>query len=184
MRPLLLLVLLLGGCASMVIGPGPVQVIGLQTSTTLSWTPLYNSSNYGRWTIDGALLNDLTFRRIEDGRLLSGQRPSKSQLETMPVFRSTMDDSGIRDLIVDEYRRLGAVDPQWTDLRPAALAGSDGIRFELRFSSRDGLIYRSLHLAAKREGTLYWVAFDAPAEHYWDLQVAEVESIMAGLHSR
>jgi hypothetical protein len=178
--PLALLLALLAGCSSPLIKPGTQTVDGLQLDTPLAWSELgYRGQRL--WTRDGASLNALRiYTDIEPGEhvfraQLRGERDEGAR------FRAGLSSIEIAELIVEGLRGSGLANVEARDLRPATLNGRSAFRAELSFDSSAGLHYRGLLLAEGEDGSLSFLLFTAPAEHYFERDRATVEKIFASL---
>jgi hypothetical protein len=172
--------LLLIGCSSPLISPGPQTVDGLHLQTPLSWTDLGHSGQR-LWTRDGMLLNALRiYTDIEPGEHVFRAR-LRGEKDEGARFRTGLTTLEIAELVVEALRSSGLVNVAASDLRPAHLNGKDGFRAELRFDSSAGLHYRGLLLAEGGDGSLSYLLFTAPAEFYFERDRPAVEAIFSSL---
>jgi hypothetical protein len=170
----------LAGCSSPLIRPGPQTVDGLDLDTPLSWSDLgYRGERL--WTRDGASLNALRiYTDIEPGEHVFRARLRGEQDEGAR-FRAGLGNIEISELIVEGLRGSGLLNVAARELRPATLNGRAGFRAELAFDTSAGLRYRGLLLAEGEDGSLSFLMYTAPAEHYFERDRAAVESIFASL---
>jgi hypothetical protein len=175
-----LLLVLLAGCSSPLIKPGAQTVDGLALSTPLPWSDLgYRGQRL--WTRDGASLNALRiYTDIEPGEHVFRARLRGEQDEGAR-FRPGLSSIEIAELIVEGLRGSGLSNVAARDLRPATLNGRPGFRAELSFDSSAGLHYRGLLLAEGEDGSLSFLMYTAPAEHYFERDREAVESIFDSL---
>lgn len=179
---LLALALLLCGCtATNLVKAGPAQVArGIAVDTPVDWARFQaGASGIEWWTRDGLLLNRLQFGAgIEAGQHVFTRRKAPRRQPEGPYFQPGMDANAIQQLIVDAWRAGGFVDPVADGLRPARFGDVDGLRFEARMASTDGLVYRASVLAAESGRRLYYIIYLAPGEHYYERDLAHAERIL------
>ncbi len=175
---LLLLIALLAGCASPVIRPGRHSIDGLEVSTPVAWSA-QGKAGQRLWTRDGPLLNALRiFTDIAPGEPVFRGR-MRGPKDEGTRFRLGLGAVEIEELIVEALRAGGLRNVHATDLRPARLDGKPGLRSEISCDSSTGLHYRGLLLAEGEDGSLSFLLYLAPAEHYFDNGRAAVEKIFA-----
>lgn len=183
-RPALLLaLLLLAGCGSMLVQPGPRRVDGLQLDTPVSWTER-GSKGHRIWTRDGTALNALhLYTEIKPGEHVMRQRYGLKKDEGAR-FRAGLSAVEAQELIVDALRASGATDLKSEGLRPHLFAGETGFRFELSFANAQGLRYQAMAAGEVENGTMSWLIFLAPSGHYYERDRVHVEAILASLARR
>ena len=72
-----------------------------------------------------------------------------------------------------EYQRVQLVRP-----RPAAFGQGNGVRFDLTAQTKAGLDVKGTGVISEQGGKTYVLLYLAPAEHYFDATLAEVEAIL------
>lgn len=175
------LVLLLAGCANPLIKPGAQSIDGLALNTPVSWTD-YGMRGQRLWTRDGVLLNALRiYTDIQPGEHVFRARERNSKKDEGARFRSGLSAIEIQEVILEALRANGLANVNADELRPTTLAGRSGFRFRLSFDSSDGLHYRGLVLGEGEDGSLSYLIYTAPAEHYYEQIVGAVEAIFTSL---
>lgn len=184
LRPRLLLppvlALLLAACAGgqQLQKAGDANAFDMQLVSTLDWSRI-KRPRFEAWTIDGTDLNLL--------RIYSGVRANEHVFQTVrqknsrpdgPWFKPAMRPDEIRDVVLDALREEGAANVAGGDLRPHRFGGTDGLRFDFTMTSANGLDYRGTAAAAVRNGTLTLLLWYAPAEYYYDRDVAAVSRML------
>jgi hypothetical protein len=180
---------LLGACASeggTLQVAGGVDVFDLRLDTSLAWARIKDPLQHEEiWTIDGMALNSLSiFSGIEPGQhvfMLSHQRKSRPD---GPWFRAGMRPEEIRDIVVAAMQDQGMLNVATDRLRPQRFGGADGLRFEFSMASAGGLIYKGTVAAVERNGKLTLLLWKAPAEYYYDRDIAAVSRMLDGLQIR
>jgi hypothetical protein len=176
---------LLAGCAAITSAPpGPARVGGTEMTLGRQWSDVSilmpgRSKKVRVLSIDGPLLNRLY---VSDG-LSPGDyliRPVQKERPT-PMIRTDMTVTERIEFVTDsisamDYQRVEASRP-----RPAVLDGSPAVRFDISAKSQDGLDISGAALASEVRGMTYVVIYLAPAEHYFEATLGEVESIMASV---
>lgn len=180
---LALLLLALPGCVSDRVRPGEAVTLGELTLTSpLGWS----QRGYGReryWTIDGPALNSIAiFQNVREGEHLL-LLPRGRRRDEGAIFRAAMSEAEVQELFADALQALGLVNVSASGLRPAPFGSRPGFRFELSYDTPRGLTYRGLVLAEIDGGTLSYLVYDAPAEHYFERDVASVETLLGSLRT-
>lgn len=178
------LLLALPGCVSDRVRPGEAVTLGELTLTSpLGWS----QRGYGReryWTIDGPALNSIAiFQNVREGEHLL-LLPRGRRRDEGAIYRAAMSEAEVQELFADALQSLGLVNVSASGLRPAPFGSRPGFRFELRYDTPRGLTYRGLVLAEIDGGTLSYLVYDAPAEHYFERDLASVEALLASLQTR
>ncbi|MBK8067206.1 MAG: hypothetical protein IPK27_06160 [Rhodanobacteraceae bacterium] len=177
---LLALASALAGCGSPLVQPGPRDVDGLRLSTPVAWSDLGHRGER-LWTRDGIPLNALRiYADIKPGEHVFRAR-LRGERDEGARFRTGLSEIEIAELIVEGLRGSGLQNVEARALAPAKIGGDAGFRAELSFDNSAGLHYRGLLLGEGADGTLSFLMYTAPAEHYFERDRAAVESIFASL---
>lgn len=135
--------------------------------------------NAETWTLDGELLNDVTFYGgIEPGQPLVKERNKKR--DPLPKFSKSTLLVEIPELLEGTYRaykKIGVF--ELTETEPATFLGTQGVRFSYQFVDQDGLTRKGEAHAALIDGRLYMVTFDAPRLHYFDQTISDFRNLVA-----
>ncbi|HTQ14710.1 MAG TPA: hypothetical protein VMH86_12625 [Rhizomicrobium sp.] len=132
------------------------------------------------WTEDGAALDSLMFfTGIKPGEpLINANGVSKDELRT---YQAGMLPNDVMDLLATNFSKLSFQQIRTSNLRPAPFGSATGFRFDLTFSTKDGLNMRGTALAAQRGGKLDMILFIAPDEYYFGHYADTVEKIFASV---
>ena len=170
---------LLAACGGgRLVQPGTVEAGDIVVDTPLAWSR-FTFSRYQIWTIDGVPLNRLYFiSSVRNGEHVFLERRATKRRPDGPVYRTGMRPDEIRDLLLDAFSEGGAIGVASGELRPAHFGDRDGLRFEFQASTDTGLQYRGQALAAERGDTLAVVVWMAPAEFYYDRDIAGVTRLL------
>lgn len=178
----LLVPLLLSGCVAISRVPaGPMAVGKAEVTLGRDWSDISKimpgrPKNVRLLSHDGPMLNRLYLSdALSPGDVLI--RPTAKEKPT-PVIRAKMTSAERMEFVADsvaamDYQRVEIARP-----RPATFGGKTAVRFDLTARTSDGLDVRGTALTAEIEGKTYVVLYLAPAEHYFDADLAEVEAIM------
>jgi len=174
-------VLILSGCKqfSEVKPTGARKIAGnLKVEPAIHWNS-FSRNNNEVWTVDGTLLNALSFLTAIDDKksLLAEGTPGEP-----PVFKKGMREGDIVDLYEATliFRKFSQV--QTTGLRPAEVSGKPAFRFDFSAFDPQGLAKRGTVLGViDDDGRLNLVIYQAAKEHYYDLYIDKVEAIMASV---
>jgi hypothetical protein len=131
------------------------------------------------WTLNGPLLDDLTF--------VSGLPNTKRLIQTdsrdaqqVPKFHSDMTAPEIAAMIESAYRvRGGAVDFRTLSLAPRQFIGQPGFQLDYEHLDGDELWRKGRVVGAVIGGRLYMVMLDAARSHYFPDELKDFEAMVA-----
>lgn len=166
------------------IREGEVRKVGksdLEVTVVGDWNrstqrPTHESES---WTQNGVGLDDLGFYgSIKKGEALFRQRDKKK--DPLPKYDPAMLPTDIAEWFENSARNaLGSALFEVTAVRPAKLAGADGVEMDFAYASEgDNLERRGTARAATIGGRLYMISFDAPKLHYYEAGLGEALAIM------
>jgi hypothetical protein len=182
----LLACLALAACATVSSAPAGAMKVGTGYEVALGrdWSDISNimvgrTKKVRLLSIDGPLLNRLY---LTDG-LAPGDyliKPRAKEAPT-PVIRKDMSASEKLEFVTDsvaalDYQRVQLVRP-----RPAKLGQTSAVRFDLTAQTMSGLDVRGTGVIGEQGGKTYVVLYLAPAEHYFDATLPEVEAILGSV---
>ena len=175
------IVLMLGGCIQYTLVPvGEVSVKSIKTSTGMSWNK--SPFNFGPkttvWTADGESLDQIIFiHDIANGETLF---KNASKDVVMPHFSDAMLLHEIEDLLITSLTNLynGQITVESSNLRPTQFSDKNGIQFDLKYYSIDGLAIKGKAKAAVNDGKFYAIVYTAADLHYYGKYEAEVDAIL------
>ncbi|MFZ5719134.1 MAG: hypothetical protein ACOY5Y_06665 [Pseudomonadota bacterium] len=185
LRPLLAAgaLLALGACAAISnVPPGPMKVGSAEVTLGRDWsdisTIMTGSVKKVRvLSIDGPLLNRLY---VTDG-LSAGEAlikaPSKDK--PTPTLRDGMNSSERMEFVADSVAAMGYQRVETQRPRPAKFGEAPAVRFDISARTEEGLDVLGTAMAAEAGGKTYFVLYLAPAEHYYQASLAEVEKVIA-----
>jgi hypothetical protein len=130
------------------------------------------------WTLDGLLLNDVTFYAgIADGKPLF--REANKQTEPLPHFSTTMLAPDIVQMFEASYRVALHTSLMTIDsVEPATFCGTQGVRFSYTFTVQgDDVKRRGEARGAIINGALYMITYEAPRIHYFDRDLGSFKKI-------
>jgi hypothetical protein len=132
------------------------------------------------WTEDGVALDSLMFfTGIEPGKpLIDASRVSKSEIR---VYQASMVPDDVMELLAANFGKLGYQQVKTANLRPAPFGAAAGFRFDMTFSTQDGLEMKGEALFAQRGGKLDMILFMAPSEYYFDHFGPTVEKVFGSV---
>jgi hypothetical protein len=173
----------LAGCVTIpLVKAGSYQARGTAFAITLPrpWSDLTGMSMQPRGvrvlSIDGLGLNQLYIASIApDGafvRVMDKDTPR-------PTYRTDMGETELVEFVIDSLATLGFQEPESTGLRPQALAGAPGVRFDISTRTQAGLNMSGTALVARSGENLSLLMFLAPSEHYYGLHAQEIDAVFA-----
>lgn len=129
------------------------------------------------WTLDGAVLNDVTFfGGIEPGNPLVRERNKKR--EPLPKFTRTTLLAEVPELLERTYRAYkhsGSF--HVTAVEPIRFLENDAVLFSFEFADEDQLTRRGEARAAIINGKLYMMTFEAPRLNYFGKLIADFRQL-------
>lgn len=130
------------------------------------------------WTRDGVALNEVNFvGAVQHGEPLFRERSKKH--EPLPKFDKGMLLANVPDLFESTVRILtGSAMVTVDNVRPATLAGHEGVEFGFRYTAEDELERTGLVRAAIVGNALYLIQFNAPTIHYFADGVDDARVLM------
>ena len=178
----------LTGCAEQLVKVEPGQVAvkdALTIKADIAWNrfqlqfPLSVAPGAAEvWTQDGITLDALAFFvGVEQGKTLGAAIPGANK--KLPQFRSSMTPGELVELYEQMVTQDGSVFAL-KRVAPGRFAGQPGFRFEYTITRRsDGVLLKGMAHGAVVKEKLYLVAFTAPAMHYYDRHLRDVEPLIA-----
>ncbi len=130
------------------------------------------------WTLDGELLNDVTFY----GGIAPNEpliREVSKKRDPLPKVNKNMLLVDIPELLERTYRtskNIGIF--KVTSSKPQPFMGSEGILFTYDYVDGDELTRRGEAIATLKNGALYMISFDAPRIHYFEKNINDYRSLV------
>ena len=139
----------------------------------------YDISREENWTLNGPLLDGLTFiGGIDDNSRIVRQRRKADRL--VPNFRADMTPQDIASMIESFYRiRAGSTRFEMTGLQPRQFLGQPGFQFDYAHLGGDEVERQGRAVGAIIGGRFYLALFDAAKMHYFPAGLPEFERIVA-----
>ena len=132
------------------------------------------------WTIDGFGLDELFFfSGVASGAPLlriAGVAP-----KDMVLYNTTMLPDDVMDMIAGTLGKAGDQQLRTSALRPVPFGTVTGFRFDLAFTTEDGLQMKGMAFFAQRRKKLDVILFVAPSEYYYDQYAPTVEKIVSSV---
>jgi hypothetical protein len=175
---------LLAGCAAYK-AIDPVMAVNVGDDITVEpqvqWAnALYQANTVRLWTIDGFGLDELRFYMgVKQGDPLF-QIPGVQRRE-MGAYNTTMLPDDVMELVSSTLGKAGYQQIRTEGLRPVPFGTITGFRFDLGFTTSDGLLMKGDALFAQRRGKLDLILFMAPSEYYYDRYAPIVERIFGSV---
>ena len=138
----------------------------------------YDIDKEENWTLNGPLLDNLTFvgGLEHDKRIVQQRRKADRKV---PHFRSDMSPPEIASLIETFYRvRGGASEFNMTGLQPRTFLGRPGFQFDFEELGGDEVWRRGRAVGAIVDGRLYLALLQATRAHYFGAALPEYERIV------
>lgn len=166
------------GAPGLVQPDQPVRVQRVfEVESPIAWARFRGIGNE-TWTVDGALLNRLTFlTNIRDKDHIFGWGRQSRRNPDGAFFRTGMEPNELRDLMIDGLAQLGFANVAASNLRPVVVDGFSTYRFDLDLRTPNGLVYKGHAMMFERRERLNAAFWFAPVEHYHARDVAAVEQL-------
>jgi hypothetical protein len=185
----LVALLLLAGCSGIgafysLVEPRAVRVARgtMVVAPGVEWNRMprgtYDISREENWTLNGSLLDSLTFiGGLEHDKRIVVQRRKADR--KVPNFRADMSPPEIAAMIESFYRiRAGATTFEMTNLAPRQFLGHPGFQFDYEHLGGNEVERRGRAVGAIINGRFYLALFDAAKMHYFDAGLPEFERIV------
>lgn len=166
----------------------PVLVADSLTVTpSIDWSR-FAIGNAEIWTVDGPLLENLTFfTNVDKGDPLAPTSfwlklgaPQRKEGK-MPTFDPTMSALEIADLVRETYTRNGQLNFTYTGLSPQPFGGNKGFRFEFTFTTVEGLNKQGMAAGALVNEKLHIAIYSGAREHYFEKYKSAVDTLLNSL---
>jgi hypothetical protein len=163
------------------VGLGDRDTIRVRTIDGLGLNELLgNRDTVSVWTIDGLGLDELLFfTGVAPGAPLL-RIPGVEQKD-MVLYNTTMLPDDVMDMIAGTLGKAGDRQLRTSALRPVPFGTVTGFRFDLAFTTEDGLLMKGMALFAQRGKKLDVILFVAPSEYYYDQYAPTVEKIFSSV---
>jgi hypothetical protein len=138
----------------------------------------YDISREENWTLNGPILDSLTFigGLGNDRRIVQQRRKADRKV---PNFRSDMSPPEIAAMIESFYRiRAGSTTFAMTNLAPRTFLGHPGFQFDYEHLGGNEVERRGRAVGAIIDGRFYLALFDAAKMHYFEAGLPEFELIV------
>jgi len=181
--------LLLTGCGGpglfySLVQPQPQSVArnSMIVTPSVQWNQvprgLYDISREENWTLNGTILDGLTFiGGLEHDKKIVDQRRKADR--KVPNFRADMSPPEIAAMIESFYRiRAGSTEFAMTNLSPRQFLGHPGFQFDYEHLGGSEVERRGRAVGAIIGGRFYLALFDAAKMHYFEAGLPEFERIV------
>ena len=176
----------LAGCRSFQAeGSNQTTYVGddITVDLQMAWTRavgLGDRDTVSVWTIDGLGLDELVFfSGVAAGAPLL-RIPGVAQKD-MVLYNATMLPDDVMDMIASTLGKNGDQQVRTSALRPVPFGTVTGFRFDLAFTTEDGLQMKGMAFFAQRRKKLDVILFVAPSEYYYDQYTPTVEKIFSSV---
>jgi hypothetical protein len=110
-------------------------------------------------------------------------KPDGVSKKELGVYRDTMLPDDVAELLCANLSRLEFQRIETANLRPVPFGAAAGFRFDLAFSTKDGLLMKGTAIAAQRGGKLDLILFIAPDEYYYGHYSEVVDRIFSSIQA-
>jgi hypothetical protein len=156
---------------------------GITVDPQIAWTNVADTRDRDTvsvWTIDGLGLDELLFfSGVTAGAPLL-RIPGVAQKD-MVLYNTTMLPDDVMDMIASTLGKAGDQQLRTSALRPVPFGTVTGFRFDLAFTTEDGLQMKGMAFFAQRRKKLDVILFVAPSEYYYDQYAPTVEKIFSSV---
>jgi len=179
-RPSIILFFVLAGCAQFsLVEPTQrvtvAKVYSVSPSTTWSG---FTTQNWVRWTVDGPLLQALTFiEPVETGRPLL----DISEPKNLPLFNADMTAPEVMELFKATMQQMGLHQLAARGLEPAEFGKISGFRFDFTAVSKDGLNYSGFAAGAVQSDKLHLVFYTGSQLVYFEKHREDARKVIQSI---
>ncbi|MEA2824031.1 MAG: hypothetical protein QOF03_513 [Alphaproteobacteria bacterium] len=154
---------------------------GIRVDPQIAWTNVADPADtLSVWTIDSLGLDELLlFTGVAPGAPLL-RNPGVARKD-MVLYNTTMLPDDVMDMIAGTLGKAGDQQLRTSALRPVPFGTVTGFRFDLAFTTEDGLLMKGMALFAQRRKKLDVILFLAPSEYYYDQYAPTVEKIFSSV---
>ncbi len=132
------------------------------------------------WTIDGLGLDELLFfTGVTAGDPLF-RSPGVDKKDVI-AYNATMLPDDVMEMIAGTLGKAGSQQLRTSMLRPVRFGTVTGFRFDLAYTTQDGLEMKGMALFAQRQKKLDVILFFAASEHYFGQYSSTVEKIFSSV---
>ena len=169
-----------------VLAPAGGYAVGAAGATTLDrpWNDatglLAGYKKVRLLTQDGLLLNRLY---LTEG-LVQGDHivpPAQRREATTPTYSTAMSVTEQVEFVADSVAALGYERVETTAPRPVTINGHRGVRFDFTAVNADGLNYKGVGQAVKKDDRLFVAIYLATEEHYFAASLPSATATMDAL---
>jgi hypothetical protein len=140
------------------------------------------------WTVDGPLLENLTFlTNVGKGDPLAPTsfwmrlEASQQKEGKMPTFDPAMNTLEVADLVRETYIRNGQQNFSYTNLTPQTFGGNTGFHFDFTFTTAEGLDKQGMAVGALVDEKLHIAIYTGAAEYYFEKYKSAVDNLLNSL---
>ena len=145
----------------------------------IQWSQ-FPRGDFVTWSADGIYLEALRFAKpVTDGNPI--YKPMGVKQEKLRVFRKGMTPNEVMELMADTLSTEGAGDVHTYNLEPYQFGSSPGFRFNIDFTTEDGLEMEGIAAGTIEHNKLYMIFYSGAREHYFALHRDAVEQLLASL---
>ncbi len=175
--------MILAGCASVTSAPaGALKLGDGQVTLGREWSDIsqimpQRSKKVRLLSIEGPLLNRLY---LTEG-LVAGDYMIKAVAKEhpTPTIRADMSVSEQIEFVAGNVSAMDFLHVETSHPRPVKFGAASGVRFDIAATTKAGLEIKGVGAVARNAGKVYVVLYLAPAEHYFQASLPEVEAIIA-----
>lgn len=181
-----MLALHLAGCIQYtIVEPGEAKFTNMTLSSPIAWnkspfkpSPIAGSQS---WTNNGEGLDRVMFiPGVESGKPMFRSFKENS----MPVYDSGMLPVELSEFVeasLTKWYGEGQVDIEVSNLAPASIDNSKGIRFDISYMAPIGYPVKGKAVVLQKDEKLYIVIFTAAEQHYFDLYEKTVDQMFESI---
>lgn len=184
--PAILLCVALTGCVSVkAVDSMAAANVGddITVSPQMAWAAAGGALTGGSaalWTVDGFGLNEIRFMTgIAAGDPV--MRLANVERKDMIVYSTTMLPDDVMEMVAGTLGKAGFRQIQTNGLHVVPFGAITGFRFDLNYTTQDGLQMKGAALFAQRRNKLDVILFTAPAEYYFGRYMPTVEKVFASV---
>ncbi len=173
--------IVLPGCAATMsaVQPGIVATEAAFTVTASdAWTRFPKGLNVTPGSVltkDGLGLNQVYILTVEDGKKMI---KTVDKTQNFPAYAKGQSQLKLVDFVSTNLTRLGFANLETSAIEPTIIGGIEGVKMQISGQYPNGLNMKGKVAMVENDSGLNLVIYMAPAMHYYDRDIAEVDGLI------
>ena len=172
-------ILFLTGCsAHTLIKPGEINLGKINVKTSSHWSQRKFKGELV-WTKDGALLNRISIREIQNGKHIFNEKIGDNNRGF--VYNSDLNLEDTLELYLDALETSGVANPNLSHSQRRFINEREALDFEFSYDTEQNLKYISVGTFIKDDNSVSLILCSAPKEYYFPTFEMTFRDILASI---